>query len=83
MTAGSGRYIMGHSEQEQQQRYRDFLALDEPYAAMLDARLDMVPIRIPIRTQNLPKFVHGRLNDCRTEGKRWEVAQLGYPREAV
>jgi hypothetical protein len=30
---------MGASEQERRQRYRDFLALDEPYAAMLDAAL--------------------------------------------
>jgi putative transposase len=33
---------LGLSEQERQQRYRDFLALDEPYAAMLDAALTKV-----------------------------------------
>ena len=33
---------MGSSEREQQQRYRDFLCLDEPYAAMLDAALTKV-----------------------------------------
>jgi len=30
---------MGSSDQERQQRYQEFLALDEPYAAMLDAAL--------------------------------------------
>ena len=33
---------MGHSEQERRQRYRDFLMLEEPYAAMLDAALKKV-----------------------------------------
>ncbi len=33
---------MGSSEQERQQRYRDFLALDEPYAAMLDTVLTKI-----------------------------------------
>ncbi len=33
---------MGTSEQERQQRYRDFLALDEPYAVMLDAALTKI-----------------------------------------
>lgn len=33
---------MGSSEPERQRRYREFLALDEPYAAMVDAALTQV-----------------------------------------
>lgn len=33
---------MGSSEPERQRRYREFLALDEPYAAMVDAALTKV-----------------------------------------